>query len=749
MSVLYRVFEETYRIVLDSGFFILVGFFLAGLLHELVDTARVGRALGARSLGAVLKAAFVGGPLPLCSCGVLPMAVALRKKGASREAIVSFLISTPETGEEAILITYGLLGPVMAIARPVIAVATAIVAGVASLFLGGEDDRSGQDAEPGARNTEGRRLTDAEPAGEAHAEGCATCGTEESPDAPEALPRGGSFRERAARVVRYACVTMVDELAFWMLLAFVATGLLGAFLPQDFFLRFLPWPLVTMVLMAVVGIPMYVCASASTPVAAAMMAKGLDPGSALVFMLTGPATNASTIAVVAKLFGRRFVAIYLGAIFGVSVASGLVLNAVIGAGIVPAPALPEGQASGPWAIVKFVSAFAFLALMAFSLQRKGLRSGWNELKEHARAFRELVLREGPRRVPRGALAGTAAAVVALLWARSAFLVVRPGETGVVQTLGRVTAADLGPGLHLVPPFPIGRAEAVATARLRSVEVGFRYRASGAAATALTSRVFVPAQTSRVPEESQLLTGDENVIEVTAVVHYRVADPALFRFGVDRAEPAFRDLARAFLVEEVGRTPIDAVYTEERGAVERKVLDLLKASPALKETGLAPVDLRLLFVHAPDDVHGAFRDIASAAEDRTTARNKALVEAEGALGQARGEVARTVAGAESERTRLVEHAKGDAAAFVPLAREVAAAPATSRTRLKLEALERVLPGVPKLIRPDPRRVPGFELWVTPAAAGAPDPASGAAPVQGLSGFVNPIPTPPPDVPAAER
>jgi hypothetical protein len=211
--------------------------------------------------------------------------------------------------------------------------------------------------------------------------------------------------------------------------------------------------------------------------------------------------------------------------------------------------------------------------------------------------------------------------------------------------------------------------------------------------------------------------------VVAVVHYRVADPGLFRFGVDRAEPAFRDVARAFLVEEVGRTPIDAIYTTERGEVERKVLEGLRESPVLKETGLAPVDVRLLSVHAPDDVHGAFRDIASAAEDRTTARNKALVEAERALGLARGEVATTVAAAQSERTRLVEHARGDAAAFVPLAREVAAAPGTSRTRLQLEALERVLPGVPKVIRPDPRRAPGFELWVTPQVPRPPPPRRG--------------------------
>jgi len=732
MNLLYRIFEETYRVVLDSGFFILLGFLLAGLLHELVDTARIGRALGGRSLRTILKAAVIGGPLPLCSCGVLPMAVALRKKGASREATVSFLISTPETSEEAILLTWGLLGPVMALVRPVVGVVTAIVAGLVSLVAGGEDDR---------------RPTDAEGAPDAAAAGAAGDGCE----APETTAaRGGTLRARAARVFRYAFVTMVDELAFWMLLAFLTTGVLAGVLPEDFFLRFLPWPLLTMALMALVGLPMYVCASASTPIAAAMIAKGLDPGSALVFMLTGPATNASTIAVVARMFGRRFVGLYVGSIVGVAIVSGLLLNSVVGAGLVPAPGGPEAESGSVWAVARFLSAFAFLALMAFSFQRRGFRPGWNELKEHARALRDLVREQAPRRLPRRVLAGVVATPLLLFWGRTALLVVRPDETGVVRTLGRVTASDLAAGLHLVPPFPFGQAEAIPTARLRSVEIGFRYRAAGSATAPVTSRVFVPNQSSRVPEEAQLLTGDENVIEVTAVVHYRVVDPATFRFGVDRAEPAFRDLARALLVEEVGRTPIDAIYTDERGGVEKRVLEALRKAPVLGETGLAPVDLRLLFVHAPDDVHGAFRDIASAAEDRTTARNNALVEAEGSLGQARGEVAKTLAQADSERTRLVEHARGDAAAFVPLARAVAAAPGTSRTRLKLEALERVLPGVPKLIRPDPRRAPGVELWVTPSgAATASATEAGRAGPPGLAEFVNPIPPPPPDVPAAER
>ena len=741
MSLPVRVLEEIYRIVLDSGFFILLGFLLAGVLHEVVDAARVGRALGGRNLWTILKAALIGGPLPLCSCGVLPMAVALRRKGASREATVSFLISTPETGEEAILLTWGLLGPVMAIARPIVAVVTAVVGGLLSLLFGGEDEKAGRPEEEAAAAPGLPGPTDA------LADGTCADGSCEAPAASVPAP---GWRERLSRIARYGFVTMVDDLAFWMLLSFVATGLLAALLPPDFFLRFLPSPLLTMTLMALLGIPTYVCASASTPVAAAMVAKGLDPGSALVFMLTGPATNASTVAVVARMFGRRFVGIYLGAIFGVAIASGLALNAVVGAGLLPAPAVPEAEAGGAWAVVKFLSAFAFLALMAFSFHRRGFRPGWEEVKGHARAFADLVRREAPRRLPRRGLALAAGLVLLLLWARSAVLVVRPDETGLVRTLGRVSASDLPPGLHLVPPFPFGRAEAIATGRIRSLEIGFRYRVAASSPAPLTSRVFVPTQASRLVDESQFLTGDENVIEVVAVLHCRVSDPARYVLGVDGAEPALRDFARAFLVEEVGRTPIDAIYTSERRTVERKVLEALRASPVLRETGLSPVDLRLLFVHAPDDVHGAFRDIASAAEDRTTARNKALVEAEGALGQARGEVARTLAAAESERKRLVEHARGDAAAFVPLAREVAAAPGVSRTRLRLEALERVLPGVPKVIRPDPRRAPGFELWVTPGGPGATaGTESTAAPLPRLAGFVNPVPTPPPDAPAADR
>jgi regulator of protease activity HflC (stomatin/prohibitin superfamily) len=184
------------------------------------------------------------------------------------------------------------------------------------------------------------------------------------------------------------------------------------------------------------------------------------------------------------------------------------------------------------------------------------------------------------------------------------------------------------------------------------------------------------------------------------------------------------------VEMIARIPIDALYSSARGEVETAVMARLQASPTVAAIGVRPLSLELLYVHAPDEVHAAFRDVASAAEDTTTIRNKALVEAEGSVRLARGEAARLVAEAESYRIQQVERARGNAAAFVPLAAEDHRASAVMRDRLYLEAMERVLPRLPKLIKPNPRKAPGLELWITPA--------DGAASLSG--GFANRFPMP---------
>jgi HflK protein len=689
------VLVETLRVTAEAGIFVLLGLFVAGLLHEFLDTSRIVAALGGRSLRSILTATLLGAPLPLCSCGVLPAALSLRKKGASREATIAFLISTPETGVDSIAITYGLLGPVMAIARPLAAIVTGLVAGLVSLSYPAPDDAS--DLPPGAH---------------AH--------SHEDP-VPERQKSKHKLVVRLRRAARYGFGTLLDDLAFWLAVGFVVTGVLQEALPPNFFERFLPSGLLSLVVMAVLGIPTYVCASASTPVAAAMMAKGLNPGAALVFLLTGPATNPSTVGVVARLFGRRFVFVYLGAILGVALTAGTLMNALIGPGATP-PAAVGIEENGLWGLLQVAAGIVLIVLLGRSLARTGFHAGMREIAGHVRAAREGILAVMPWR----RLLILATAVMIAVWVQQAVVVVGPGEQGVARAFGRVSSERLAPGLHVVWPPPFGQVDLVSVGAIRTVEIGYTSLPASPSARVPAMPPSFPElmpnfgapRTSRIPDGSTFVTGDETLVSVTAAIQYEIADPAHYQLGVDRPDAVLRSVARAALVEAIGRTPIDALYSNARGEVEAAALQRLRRSSSVDALGIRPLAFYLLYVHAPDEVHGAFRDVASAAEDRSTLKNKALVEAEGSIHLARGSAARSVSEAESYRLEQVEHARGNAAAFVPLAKEDRRSSAVTRDRLYLEAMERVLGRTPKLIKPDARDAPGVELWVTPQERTAP-------------------------------
>jgi uncharacterized membrane protein YraQ (UPF0718 family) len=351
LETLIDIVRESLRAASEAAPFLLVGLVVAGLVHEFLDTGRIVRALGGRNLRSILTATFLGAPLPLCSCGVLPAAVSLRRKGASREATVAFLISTPETGMDSIALTYGLLGPWMAIARPVAAMATAVAAGLLSLF----------------------QPAPVEPASAGEASDCE--------DAHDHAVAGSQTREpllrRARRGIGYGLVVLLDDLTFWLVIGFLVTGVVAATLPSDFFVRVLPRGVASLFLMGMLGMPTYVCASASTPVAAAMLAKGLSPGAALVFMLTGPATNASTMGMIGRLFGRRFILTYVAAVFGVAIACGWWLNLLLPS----APAAP-GMAVGheAWSWIQVVCGVTLVALIGRNLQRTWMRHSSQERK---------------------------------------------------------------------------------------------------------------------------------------------------------------------------------------------------------------------------------------------------------------------------------------------------------------------------------------------------------------------------------
>ncbi len=677
---------ESARILYEASLYILFGFLIAGLLQEFMPGGTIARHLGLENWRSVARGALLGLALPLCSCGVVPAAASLRRKGASRPAILSFLISTPETGVEAVALTWALMGPLLAIIRPIIAIVTAIVAGLLVLLTPAEAP-----AAPVALAADEH----------GHVHGIDDDGGEHA----EPTPRG--WRERIAAVGGYGFRTLVDDLAFWLLFGILLTGLLSALLPNDFFSRVLGWDrgVVPMLAMMAVGVPLYLCASASTPVAAGLIAKGLSPGAALVFLLTGPATNVATIALVGQMLGRRVLRVYLGTIAVVSLAAGLLVDALaadrVRAAVVQGVTTPDG---GFFALVKISAAFVFLALAAASFQRTRFREGRRDLAQQFRDMRALATRIRLEQLTRPpVLAALAVALLAFGLSRSV-LVVGPGERGVVQRFGRVTGGDLEPGLHLHWPAPIGNGFTVDTGGVRQLAIGFAGSAAG--------------ERSPLGDESFFLTADENLIDLRSVVNWRVSDPARFALGLDGAEGLLRALARQVLVEVATARTIDSIYGDGRLAVERSYRDALIAEVASLDLGFVVLDARLLDVHAPVSVHDAFRDVASALEDRETEVHDANGYAAERHAEGEGESVVTTEAARAEANRVARVAEGTAGAFAGIAKVDDEYPALTERRLWLEALERTLPAPRKYILAAGRDAGDVDLWVGGAAAPPP-------------------------------
>jgi hypothetical protein len=310
-SVVAAILRESWSIFVDAAPFMLFGFLVAGLIKAFLPDRVVVRHLGGRGLGGAVKASLLGVPLPLCSCGVVPTAAGLRQQGASKGPIAAFLVSTPETGVDSIAVTYALLDPLMTVVRPISAFVTGVVAGV---FVG----RADRDDEPGAAPTPefGPAPTAEELAGGCSGGECACAAPE--PDAP-AKPWPARLRSGLG----YAFGELLEDIAGWFLVGTLIAGLIAALAPTGWIEANLGGGLAPMLLMLAVGVPLYVCATSSTPIAAALVLKGLSPGAALVFLLAGPATNAAALAVVGRLLGRRATVFYLIAIMVCALGFGL------------------------------------------------------------------------------------------------------------------------------------------------------------------------------------------------------------------------------------------------------------------------------------------------------------------------------------------------------------------------------------------------------------------------------------------
>ena len=680
-------FLETVRMLYESGLFLLFGFFIAGLLHAYLSTDRIVSFLGKRDFRSMLNAAILGAPLPLCSCGVLPAAVALRRKGASREATLSFLISTPETSFESIALSYGLLGPVFAVVRPVVALVTALVAGTAHILFGDEEEGKGE------------------------VEGDA--GIECAPSdltAMEAVPTlEGQGRFRSA--LHYAFHYMFDQLVFWFLVGILLTGFLGALLPGDFFARYLGSGIFSIVVAILVGIPLYMCASGSTPIAAALLVKGLSPGAALAFLLTGPVTNVVTLSVLGKVFGRRFLKIMIVSIMATALVAGLLLNRLYMWSSAHVPGYTGSSVGFILSTLKGIGFLVFLFLAYRSIRRTGLHTGFNELSRNMATVFGSVRRFRITHIFTTGTGRITAAVLILIYLSSGLYTVAPGEVAMEQIFGKVLATGVPPGLHWCFPSPIGRVARCTTEGTVRIDIGFRSEEKVRDPLAYySSSIDEPARSiNRVFEESLFLTGDENIVDVMSTVHYRVIDPVKYTFGVESGENAVRDVVLWCLVRELAIRKIDRIITVARMEIEEAVV--ARSNRILEEgsTGLHIQEIRVLAAHAPREVHYDFRDVASAQEDRARMIHEARVYWYGAVNIAKGTAARIVADADGMRSGRVAAAEGSAARFRLLREAAKLEPRETRHRLYLETMERILPGCRTVIRPDPTDVKDFDLW----------------------------------------
>lgn len=271
--------------------YILLGFFIAGVMHAFVPQRSMARHLSGTGWRPVVKAAMIGVPLPLCSCGVLPTAIAMRRGGASRASSTSFLIATPQTGVDSIAATWSLLGPAFAVIRPVAALFTAVFGGMA--------------------------------VGKSEKATTLECESESAVDAPQQqLP----FDRKMTDALRYGFVDLVSSIGGWLVAGLIIAALITVYVPADFFSVLGRTPVFSMIAVLVIAIPMYVCATGSIPIAMSLMMKGLSPGTALVLLMAGPAANFASFTLISKEMGRKSALIYLLSIIAGAVAFGLIID---------------------------------------------------------------------------------------------------------------------------------------------------------------------------------------------------------------------------------------------------------------------------------------------------------------------------------------------------------------------------------------------------------------------------------------
>ena len=346
----------------DMALFMLIGMILTGILHGVMKKDTVAKHLGPGSRLPSVKAAVMGVPLPLCSCGVLPTTIYLGQSGASTSAVMAFLISTPQTGVDSIIATLGMMGVVFAVYRPVAAFISGAAGGAVIQWIAGKKDMSGIE-EVDVTCEDGH-----------------CCAAESAPT--ERMALGARMKGMA----QYAFFDFMDDIAVHFLIGVLIAAAITLILPTDFFTNMaIGSGIVGMLVMLIIGLPMYICSTSSIPIALALMVKGISPGAAFVFLFAGPATNAASLSVLTKTFGKKTVGVYLAVMAVCAVGFGLLLDALIGMfgwDVVPVSDVMAGHGTS---VIKIIAGILFGLLLLRSIIKKLATRIKNHRASRARA----------------------------------------------------------------------------------------------------------------------------------------------------------------------------------------------------------------------------------------------------------------------------------------------------------------------------------------------------------------------------
>lgn len=301
--------QEILHLINEMSPFLLLGFLIAGLMHAYIPSQYYSRYLSRQNIRSVINAALLGIPLPLCSCGVIPTAMSLHREGASKGATVSFLIATPQTGVDSIIATYSLMGLPFAIIRPIVALFTALFGGLlVNINSKHEKDHCLQEEE----------TKESHCCCHHHEHEEDNCGCQHAE-----VKQNMNFGQKLKVALEYAFVDMMEDIGKWLVIGLVVAALITVLVPNSFFAVFAGNTWLSILLVLLISIPMYICATGSIPIAVALMLKGLTPGAALVLLMAGPAANMASILVIRQRLGGKTLASYLTAII-----SGAIIAAI-------------------------------------------------------------------------------------------------------------------------------------------------------------------------------------------------------------------------------------------------------------------------------------------------------------------------------------------------------------------------------------------------------------------------------------